>query len=65
VKTPHFLFFLLVLLCGGIIFVIWLGRRPERPLVSVSLVGQTNDAAGTIFYIFEATNAATRVSFCG
>jgi hypothetical protein len=60
VKTPPFLFLLLVLLCGGILFVIWLGRRPERPLVSVNLIGQTNDTAGTIFYIFEATNAASR-----
>jgi hypothetical protein len=49
--------------------VLWRGSQPGNPLassliseeVSVNLVGQTNDAAGTTFYIFQATNAANRM----
>ena len=72
-KTRYILLFLLVLLCGTAL-VLWRGGQPRRPLVSslisevvsVNLVGQTNDATGTTFYIFQATNAATcawRVSY--
>ena len=69
-KTSYAISFVLVLmlLSGGFVWVLWQRGHLGRPLtsslisevVSVHLIGQTNDAAGTTFYIFQATNAATR-----
>jgi hypothetical protein len=64
VKIRYLLLILFVLLFGAVIFLFRTGDPRVSGLISsvisVSLVGQTNDGAGTTFFIFEATNAAPR-----
>ena len=63
-KFRYLLGILVVLLCAGLGLLLRMGGSPQSGLISsvifVHLVGQTNDAAGTTFYIFEATNTASR-----